>query len=67
MADIRTEIREALFAPVTAHARYNLEGCLRDIEKFRDLGIPTDQVCIHTIERVIKQLAKAERVLDGDS
>ena len=64
MVDIRDELRNALFLPEAKHARYNLEGALHDIKRFRELGIPTDQVCIDTIERVIKQLALADKVLD---
>ncbi len=56
-------LREALFEPATAHARYNLEGALYDIERLSAEGKPTDQVCIRTIRRVIEQLAKAEAAL----
>jgi threonyl-tRNA synthetase len=66
MADINDKIRKALFLPATAHARYNLEGALHDLERLRGMDLPPDMVCIHTIDRVIKQLAKAEKVLDGD-
>ena len=66
MPDLKDKIREALFLPRESHAGDNLHGALIDIRRFRELGIPTDHVCIATIERVIKQLAKAERVLDGD-
>ena len=64
--DIRDKIREALFLPDTAHAGDNLEGALIDIKRLRGMGLPTDAVCIRTIQRVIEQLAKAERVIDGD-
>lgn len=67
MADIRDKIREALFKPDIAHARYNLEGALQDIKRQRGMGLPTDEVCVRTIERVIVQLGKVEEVLDGDS
>ena len=64
MADIRDEIRAALFLPDESNATDNLEGALIDIKRFRELGIPTDQVCIRTIERVIRQLTRAEQVLN---
>ena len=64
MSDIRDKIREALFLPDRAHAGDNLEGALHDIKLLRGMGLPTDGVCINTIERVIEQLAKAERVLN---
>ena len=67
MPDIREKIREALFFPATEHAGDNLYGALVDIKRLRGMGLPADEVCVRTIERVIKQLAKAERVLDGDS
>jgi hypothetical protein len=65
--DIRDEIRDALFLPETTHAADNLEGALYDIKRMRGMGLPADEVCINTIERVIKQLAKAEKVLDDES
>jgi hypothetical protein len=64
MADI--DIRRALFQPETAHARYNLEGVLHDLERFHDLGIPPDKVIMDTVRRVIKQLVTVENLLNGD-
>ena len=66
MVDIRDKIQAALFLPETLHAGDNLEGALIDIERLRGMGLPADVVCIRTIKRVIKQLAKAEKALDGD-
>jgi hypothetical protein len=64
MVDIRDELRNALFLPEESNATDNLEGALIDIKRFRELGIPTDQVCIDTIERVIRRLTRAEQVLN---
>lgn len=55
--DSTTEaVRKALFEPDTSDAIDNLEGALIDIKRFHEQGKPTDQVCINTLERIMKQL-----------
>jgi hypothetical protein len=63
MSDAAKEAYAALFEPDTAHAGDNLEGALYDIKRLSEAGKPTDEVCIRTIERVLKQLAAAEVAL----
>ena len=67
MPDLRDEIRSALFLPETSHALDNLEGALQDIKRMRGMGLPVDEVCVDTIERVINQLAAAEKALDREN
>jgi hypothetical protein len=63
MADVRDEIRAALFPSDIEHAADNLEGALYDIKHLRGMGLPADEVCVRTIQRVIDQLYRAERAL----
>lgn len=62
--DKSEQMHAVLFEPFESNAIDNLEGSLIDIKRLSEAGLPTDKVCIHTIERVIKQLIKAKNVFD---
>jgi hypothetical protein len=63
MPGVEREIRKALFEPAESDACDNLEGALIDIERLSSQGKPTDDVCIRTIRRVLKQLSAVHAVL----
>ncbi len=46
-------------APLSHHARHNLEGALMDMERTGK----ADQVCLRTIRRIVLQLLSVEQVL----
>lgn len=68
MSDLRAKIRDALGldavevkngVKVSSHARYNLEGCLHDLEAGHNDGINHN-----TLHRIAKQLAEVERLVE---
>lgn len=62
--DARDAVNAALFEPRESDAYDNLWGALIDIERYRELGKPADDVCIRTIKRVMGQIANAKRCLE---
>lgn len=57
------EAYSALCLPRESQASDNLEGALYDIERLTAQGKPTDEICIRTLKRVLKQIVRAERAL----
>ena len=54
-------IRSALYEPEEANAYDNLEGAAINLEHCRDRDMPVDEACIHTIHRVLAQLAAVHK------
>lgn len=57
------EAYSALCLPCESQASDNLEGALHDIERLSAQGKPTDDICIRTLKRALKQIARAEQAL----
>lgn len=57
------EAYSALCLPRESQASDNLEGALYDIERLSAQGKPTDDICIRTLKRVLKQIVRAEDAL----
>lgn len=57
------EAYSALCLPRESQASDNLDGALYDIERLSAQGKPTDDICIRTLKRVLKQIVRAEQAL----
>lgn len=57
------EAYSALCLPRENQASDNLEGALYDIERLSAQGKPTDDICIRTLKRLLKQIVRAEQAL----